>query len=515
MLTLRLFLIILVTLLCREVCWQSEAPIEPLEACLSIMAICIGYAALAKVLCVLGLRKVGAFDDYWPSFGSDLAIERWHRTRQTLETVWLLSLPVTLMWASWGPWVKQLDQAGALQSVTILLWFLPSLLALVALELTTSQMEVYLQTRKLTIRESVQMVVTPKYQGVERRAHLIQVIDASHSTPPRPQQLSKVLGTRIRLGGTSNVMACLLPVLLIAAAGDLLTLLRVDWPESIQSLLASAIGLSVVALFMPQWLSRWMGVTKLQAGSLRERVEVYCKRVGVVAEPMWVSSDGRWAGAAVVGWLPGFRQLWLGDALVEQLTNDETDMVVMHELAHLKRRHFLWRLLPVLAACLIGMATVSLFSATSSYAPAESSFQIVGQLTGMILACGVMLHGISYWSRSCELDADRTACQLAISTCEWARSEPGSAALALSNALLKLHRGSDTHDRATWLHPALRVRLEKLASLLPVAERVNLSGPMCKEDTIDEPWCARPHHFSSHSSASDATKRELEGELFG
>ena len=42
---------------------------------------------------------------------------------------------------------------------------------------------------------------------------------------------------------------------------------------------------------------------------------------------MWVASEGRWAGAAVVGWLPGFRQLWLGDALVEQLSDEEVDRV--------------------------------------------------------------------------------------------------------------------------------------------------------------------------------------------
>ena len=57
-----------------------------------------------------------------------------------------------------------------------------------------------------------------------------------------PAKLSKILGTRLRLGGTSNVMACLLPVLLIASASDALKMMQVEWSESLQSLVASFIG---------------------------------------------------------------------------------------------------------------------------------------------------------------------------------------------------------------------------------------------------------------------------------
>jgi Zn-dependent protease with chaperone function len=177
---------------------------------------------------------------------------------------------------------------------------------------------------------------------------------------------------------------------------------------------------------------------------------------------MWVASEGRWAGAAVVGWLPGFRQLWLGDALVEQLSDEEVDMVVMHELAHLRRLHFLWRLIPVVAACAIGIMTVSIFSSTSSYAPSGPYIQITGQVTGMMLASGVMLFGISFWSRRCELDADQIACQLAVSACSWTGGDAGLAATTLSQSLVKLHRNSAEEDRATWLHPAIGQRVARL-----------------------------------------------------
>ncbi len=462
MLTLRLFLVILVTLLSREICWQSETPVESIQALLGIIAASVAFGSVAKLLCILNLRKFGAFIDGWQHGWQDHSLDRWQSVRQSLESFWVMGLPATLMLTGWGPWIKQLDELGMLQSISIILWFAPSLAALVILELTTSQMEVFLEDRKSQGVEQMQFVVTPKYLGVERRSHLIQVLKAASDAPRVPAKLSKVLGARIRLGGTSNVMACLLPVLLIALTGDVLRLLRVDWPESLQSLVSSAIGLGAVAIFMPQCLSRWMGVKKLTPGPLRKRIETYCKSIGVRVEPMWVASEGRWAGAAVVGWLPGFRQLWLGDALVEQLSDEEVDMVVMHELAHLKRRHYLWRLLPVLAACVIGLTTISIYSASSSYAPLDRYVQLSGQVSGMILASGVMLFGISFWSRRCELDADRTACQLAASACAWVRSDVGLAAHTLSQSLVKLHRHSADKDRATWLHPALGKRLTNL-----------------------------------------------------
>ncbi len=489
MLTLRLFLIILVTLLCREICWQSENPIRTAQALLGMLALSFAFGALAKVLCILNLQRFGAFIENWQHGTQDHSLERWYALRQSLETFWVLCLPATLMLTNWGPWIKQLDELGLLQSVSLVLWFAPSLAALVILELTTSQMEVFTERSKSRLAEQMQFLVSAKYEGLERRAHLIQVLEASGNSPRVPSSLRKIFGTRIRLGGTSNVMACLLPVLLIALASDTMKIMRIEWPESLQSMVASAIGLGAVAVFMPQWLSRWMGVQKLRHGPLRERVVAYSKNVGVHVEPMWVASDGRWAGAAVVGWLPGFRQLWLGDAVVDQLRDEEVDMVVMHEFAHLKRKHFLWRLIPVVAACAVGLGTVSLFASTSSYAPTERFVQLSGQVLGMAFASAIMLFGISYWSRLCEFDADRVACQLAVSACTWAGGNIDLARAHLANALIALHGNSGASHQATWLHPALGQRLSRLGIQCQNAEAeadlVQLDAPVSGEFAVN------------------------------
>ena len=185
MLTLRLFLVILVTLMSREICWQSETRIEWMQAVLGIMAVAIAFGALAKVLCILNLQKFGSFVADWRG-SPDPSFDRWHATRQSLESFWVLCLPATLMLTNWGPWIKQLDELGMLQSVSLVLWFAPSLVALVILELTTSQMEVYVENCKARSLEQMRFVVTPQYEGIERRAHLIQVLEANGVSPRVP-----------------------------------------------------------------------------------------------------------------------------------------------------------------------------------------------------------------------------------------------------------------------------------------------------------------------------------------
>jgi len=178
------------------------------------------------------------------------------------------------------------------------------------------------------------------------------------------------------------------------------------------------------------------------------------------------------------------------------LSVEEVDMVVMHELAHLKRRHFLWRLIPVVAAFAIGLVTVSIFSSTSSYSPSDRYFQISGQVVGMALASCVMLFGISYWSRLCELDADWTACQLAVSVCPWAGGDVRIAAVVLSQSLTKLHRNSATDEQATWLHPALGQRLAGLATKREAEDR--------GEDSILK------NEGISEADAQDAAKKRVD-----
>ncbi len=434
MLTLTQFLLILITLICREFSWSvnSELSLQPLIA---ILAYCLGFGLLAKLICINNLKthaRSGLTDSL------ERTLDRWQVKRQWIESVWVMCLPVALFLTNWGPWISQLELLGFPESLSIMLWFAPSLVHLVLLEVTASQLEVFV------------------------RDHA-----AKHFALDAPRAVSEntflsIVGIRLRLGGTSSVVTCLLPVLLIAVSADLLRLFDLGWTPSQTSMVAGGIGLSCVALFLPQLLCRWMGVQKLQPGMLRERIEGHCASVGVRVEPMWVASGGRWAGAAVVGWLPGCRQLWLGDALVDKLSDEELDMVVMHELAHLKRRHFLWRLLPVVTACFVGMIVAGLLTSLLAQTAIAEQSDVTAQSIGMLFACVVMLYGLSTGSRHCELDADRQACVLGAQSCQWTHGDAHRAAQCLAQALSKLHRNTPADDQPTWLHPALGRRIADL-----------------------------------------------------
>jgi hypothetical protein len=72
----------------------------------------------------------------------------------------------------------------------------------------------------------------------------------------------------------------------------------------------------------------------------------------------------------------------------------------------------------------------------------------------------MMLAGLGSSARRCELDADRSACDLALVATDWAVNQ--SPAEVLSSALSKLLEGNSSAE-VTWLHPSLDQRLDSLA----------------------------------------------------
>ncbi len=255
----------------------------------------------------------------------------------------------------------------------------------------------------------------------------------------------------------ASLLMCLAPVLLIAVAHDLVRQFADDWMVSQVLIGAMILALVCVVLLLPLWLSRWMGASHFPDGDLRARIELQLRDLKIRGvELRLLRSRGRWPGAAIVGWLPGFRQLWLGDALIERLSPQQVDMVVMHELAHVTGKHFLWRVFPILWA----VAIVFLFGL---FWPETEPWKFAGALVSSVLACVVMLAGLSAMAHRCEFEADLTACTLAKRTCAWACDNPAQAHRELAAALIQLLRDCPQAAAASWLHPSLVQRLRNLA----------------------------------------------------
>lgn len=442
MISLRLLTLVFLTLGCRQ--WAQASPLPvPGTAGLCALGVALGFGLIFKMA---ALRLLSTDMVQTAGFEGVCAIRaiashRCSLTRNRIEAAWIFCLPLALMGTGWGAALVSLREAGLPQAVELLGWFMPSLFLLVLLELSSAQ---FYSLNYDGMRED-----SPADSGncqLEEQANAGQVLSW-----PREFLL------RVRLGDMASLLMCLAPVMLIAVAQDLVRLFADDWLVSQVLIGAMILALGCVISFLPHWLSRWMGASQFPNGELRARIESQLQELKIRGvELRLLRSRGRWPGAAIVGWLPGFRQLWLGDALIERLTGQQVDMVVMHELAHVTRKHFLWRVFPLLWAIVI----VFLFGL---FWPETEQWKLAGALLSSIVACVVMLAGLSAMAHRCELDADLTACTLAEQTCAWARDNPAQARRELAAALIQLLRDCPQAGSASWLHPSLVQRVRNLA----------------------------------------------------
>lgn len=441
MISLRLLLLVLATLGCRELV-DGNAEIAPLLASLAVLGVSLGFGLLfkASAVHVLAGSSPPLEQACW---------ERCGRARQYVERGWIAILPVALLATGWGAALNALEQQGLPQAIALLGWFLPSMFLIVLLELTAAQIDELFHHRSESTGPSAD---APAKVWANTSAREL----ADESDPACPPWWSE-WRLRLRLGDMASLVTCIAPVLVIAMLTDVVRYFAYDLWVTRLVVAATLVALVSVVLFLPVWLGRWMGVVSLPAGEVRERIAAQTLGLNVRGvRPMLLPSRGRWPGAAIVGWFPRFRQLWLGDALIDRLSPRQLDMVVMHELAHVTRRHFLWRILPIVWAAGI----VGLFSA---FWPSDPAWETAGTVVSSIVASVVMLFGLGAMAHTCELDADRSACTLARQVCPWAQGDCAKPAQELSDALICLLGGSSSSADATWLHPNLQRRLENLS----------------------------------------------------
>lgn len=425
MVSLRIFSLVMVTLGCRELA-ADEVPELWLAPWLSSSGVVLGFGLLFK-FSVLNILAGNTAQDGMVGIigvsGREWSCRRMHRVRNRVELAWIAALPAALLSTGLGQNLNALENAGMSQAIVMLAWFLPTMAFVLLLELTAAQFD------ELTTPDSAPAA------GLSWAAHL---------------------RLRLRLGDFASLLTCVLPVAVIGLGADIAD--QFVTTQAAYAALATATLVALVGMLLsfPSLLSRWMGTKALPEQPLRERIEGMSRKLGLQdVDIQIVPSHGRWVGAAIVGWIPGFRKLWLGDALIERLTEHQLDMVVMHELAHVDRKHCWWRALPLLwAAASVGLLWLLW--------PMVAESEPVRNLVAAVVASVVLLMGMGRTARACELDADRHACTLAERVCGWANGQPSVAAAQLGSALATLVDDFSTPDRATWLHPSLRQRLTNL-----------------------------------------------------
>jgi Zn-dependent protease with chaperone function len=248
----------------------------------------------------------------------------------------------------------------------------------------------------------------------------------------------------------SNIAWLIVPVLILLGLSDLIGLMPVD--EMTAGIISGVVILLFVPLGLP-WLVRHLfktcrldGVTERWVCELMESVGL--RRTRAVR---W-DTDGKTFNALVAGFVPPLRTLLMSDRLIDDLPREQVAMVVLHEAAHLRRRHVPLRMVSVLPAWGAG-ALVSRMAGDHSWAMAA------GSVVGIVLTM-VILRLIAYRT---EFDADVQACRMAARIAGQIPDVPATydqAADALSAALMRVTFDQPESRRATWLHPGVAERVD-------------------------------------------------------
>jgi Zn-dependent protease with chaperone function len=236
--------------------------------------------------------------------------------------------------------------------------------------------------------------------------------------------------------------------------------------------------LVAAAIFALPLLLRWIWQTQRVVDSpLKQRLLESCRRIGCPVRDIVIwRTGGTVANAAVAGLLPGWRTIFLSDGLIQRLSDDEIDIVVRHEAAHLAQRH-LWQRLALL---LVPLALYAIVQAHWPQAIASLQEQLTAlgvapaMQTSLLLPAAALAYAmfaVGWLARMHEHDADLAAC------CVPARQESQSRTLSgelaidsravehLHSALCKLVGESHEYDRRRWFHPSVIERVDFLLGI--------------------------------------------------
>jgi Zn-dependent protease with chaperone function len=158
-----------------------------------------------------------------------------------------------------------------------------------------------------------------------------------------------------------------------------------------------------VSMFIPLAVRLVLPGGPLPEGRLRRRLEAFARDRGIRINQIlvWRTGSRMFATAFVIGLMNPFRYVFITDALLKRLSDDEVLAVFAHELGHVKHRHLWWLLGFVISF------TAILLAVEQVLLPQDSARQFAA--IAIVLTYGYFLFG--YVSRRFERDADAFAAQ--------------------------------------------------------------------------------------------------------
>jgi Zn-dependent protease with chaperone function len=198
------------------------------------------------------------------------------------------------------------------------------------------------------------------------------------------------------------------PLLLMMLLDEVLS--RADWVGRLVFVYPAAGwilalgGLSLLMIVLPPILRLILNARPLPVGPLRDRLTQRCAEIGFPVSELLVVPTGtsRMANAFVAGLSIRWRYVFFTRAILEGMTPDELDCVLVHEITHAQKRHILFYLVAALA--------FSLCSGLVHEALDSAGVPSVVLLTGMLAWAG-LYWGVAFGfvSRRFETEADLVA----------------------------------------------------------------------------------------------------------
>ncbi len=148
------------------------------------------------------------------------------------------------------------------------------------------------------------------------------------------------------LSNISFSLPAFLPWFLLSLVADIIQILPFEQPKKFLSTPGGEIFyvllfLFAVAVFGPLLIQKMWRCTPLENGEHRQNIENLCKRAGLGYSDIlvWNLFGGTMITAAVMGLVPKFRYILVTPGLINNLTPEEIDAVISHEIGHVKKFH--------------------------------------------------------------------------------------------------------------------------------------------------------------------------------
>ncbi|MEM9826712.1 MAG: M48 family metalloprotease [Planctomycetota bacterium] len=260
----------------------------------------------------------------------------------------------------------------------------------------------------------------------------------------------------------SGIAWLTVPILLLMALADGISLLPGE-PWLAESAVPIAVLLFVV-LLLPLALRIIFRTSPIRPDQ-QEWVASLLRASGIhrIRIRRW-ETGGSTYNALVAGFVPPVRTLLISDRILDELPTHQVAMIVLHEAAHVRRRHMPLRILAVVPAWAIGFG-VGWLCEPSPWA------QTIGLIAGVAATMAILLVVAHRTEHDADIWACRQAESLAAAGIRGVPDDAIQAAECLATALRRVTFGGDP-NRSTWLHPSVRKRI----TVMREATSMNVTG---------------------------------------